>query len=157
MCQPPASTGKLSLWQLLIFFSLSWWDPNTSLWPSGPCLIMVDTSRACLVIPQAEPSCPLAAAPLTHIPPGRALSAAGGGEPNAAFSQLSPLTVMFGFSDLISWYVPRWSCSLFYGRLSSYLSTRRLLRSSVINSSVSLETKLLAEDLFIPQGFYIWT
>lgn len=28
------------------FFSLDRWDPNASLWPSGPCLIMVDASRA---------------------------------------------------------------------------------------------------------------
>ena len=29
------------------FFSLNRWDPNASLRPSGPCLFMVDVSRAC--------------------------------------------------------------------------------------------------------------
>jgi len=43
----PASMGKLSLWRRMIFFSLNRWDPNASLWPSRPCLIMVDIWRAC--------------------------------------------------------------------------------------------------------------
>lgn len=54
-----------------------------------------------------QSSCPLAAAPLTHVSPRTAPRAAGGGEPKTAFSQFYPLTAMFGFSDLISWYVPR--------------------------------------------------
>lgn len=89
----PSSTGKLSLRQLLIFFhsidgiqtpASGHLDPAWSwLMPQGPVLVIPHQHIA---VPQTQPSCPLAATPLTHVPPRRAPCAAGGGEPNADFS-----------------------------------------------------------------------